>query len=82
MKINQIRAAALAILKGAKLVYAKGYTWAEADYPIVFPTTLFRQASVSKIFTAVAIYQLIPPLLVVYLDLPYPPMLGALTVSY
>ncbi|ADB41530.1 serine hydrolase [Spirosoma linguale] len=59
MKINQLRGASLAIVKGTRLVYAKGYTWAEADYPTVQPTTLFRQASVSKTFAAIAIYKLI-----------------------
>jgi CubicO group peptidase (beta-lactamase class C family) len=59
MKINQVRGSSLAITKGSKLVYAKGYTWAEPNYPNILPTTLFRQASVSKMFTALAIYQLI-----------------------
>lgn len=59
MKRNQIRGAALAIVKGTRLVYAKGYTWAEAGYPKVKPTTLFRQASVSKVFASIATYQLI-----------------------
>jgi CubicO group peptidase (beta-lactamase class C family) len=59
MKVNNIRGAALAIVKGTRLVYAKGYTWAEAGYPKVKPTTLFRQASVSKFFASIATYQLI-----------------------
>jgi CubicO group peptidase (beta-lactamase class C family) len=59
MKLNGVRGAALSIVNGTRLVYAKGYTWAPADYPDVKPTTLFRQASVSKTFTAVATYRLI-----------------------
>jgi CubicO group peptidase (beta-lactamase class C family) len=59
MKTFDLRGMSLAILDGARLVYAKGYTWAEPDYPDITPTTYFRQASVSKTFTALAIYQLI-----------------------
>jgi len=59
MKLNGVRGAALAIVDGTRLVYAKGYTWALPDYPDVQPTTFFRQASVSKTFAAIAIYQLI-----------------------
>ncbi len=59
MKTFDLRGMSLAILDGARLVYAKGYTWAEPDYPDTIPTTYFRQASVSKTFTALAIYQLI-----------------------
>jgi len=51
--------AALAIVHGTRLVYARGYTLAEPDWPIVEPTTYFRLASVSKTVTALAIYQLI-----------------------
>jgi CubicO group peptidase (beta-lactamase class C family) len=53
------RYAALAIVKGTKLVYARGYTLAEPDWPLVQPTTYFRLASASKTVTALAIYQLI-----------------------
>jgi CubicO group peptidase (beta-lactamase class C family) len=59
MKAHRIRGASLAIVDESRLVYAKGYTWSEPDYPAVQPTTLYRQASVSKIFVAMAIYQLI-----------------------
>jgi CubicO group peptidase (beta-lactamase class C family) len=59
MKKNRVRGAAVAVVKGTRLVYAKGYTWAEAGYPKVKPTTLFRQASVSKVFASIATYQLI-----------------------
>jgi CubicO group peptidase (beta-lactamase class C family) len=54
-----VRHAALAIVHGTKLVYARGYTLAEPDWPTVQPTTCFRLASVSKAVTALAIFQLI-----------------------
>lgn len=59
VKANAIRGCALAITQGTRLVYARGYTYAEPDYPNLQPTTLFRQASVSKLVCAIAIYQLI-----------------------
>ena len=59
MTANMLRGASLAIVSGTRLVYARGYTMAEPGYPDVQPTTFFRQASVSKMFTAAAIYQLI-----------------------
>jgi CubicO group peptidase (beta-lactamase class C family) len=60
IKAENLRGAALAITRGPQLVYAKGYTWAESApiYPDVLPTTLFRQASISKTFTAIAIWRL------------------------
>lgn len=59
MTANMLRGASLAVVNGTRLVYTRGYTWAEPGYPDVQPTTFFRQASVSKMFTAAAIYQLI-----------------------
>jgi CubicO group peptidase (beta-lactamase class C family) len=59
MQKNATRGAALAVTAGTKLVYAKGYTLAEARIPDVLPTTVFRLASVSKLLGAIAIYQLI-----------------------
>lgn len=59
MQANGVRGASLAIVKGTRLVYARGYTWAEEGYPDVQPTTRFRQASVSKTVAAFATYQLI-----------------------
>jgi CubicO group peptidase (beta-lactamase class C family) len=53
------RQASLAIVHGTQLVYARGYTMAEPDWPVVQPTTFFRLASVSKTVTALAIFQLI-----------------------
>jgi CubicO group peptidase (beta-lactamase class C family) len=59
IKDHSIHGCALAITKGTRLVYAKGYTNAAAGYPLVEPTTLFRLASVSKVFVTAAIYRLI-----------------------
>ena len=60
LKAHNLRGVALAITRGTELVYAKGYTWAESapTYPDVLPTTLFRQASISKTFTGIAIWRL------------------------
>lgn len=59
MKRSNIRGAALAIVKGTRLVLARGYTWAEPDYPAVKPTTCFRLASGSKLVVGLAIHQLV-----------------------
>jgi CubicO group peptidase (beta-lactamase class C family) len=59
MQETPVRHAALAIVKGKKLVFARGYSWAEPDWPLAQPTTRFRIASVSKTVMALAIYQLI-----------------------
>ena len=59
MRANATRGAALAVTSGTKLVYVRGYTFAEPDEPDVLPTTVFRLASVSKLLGAIAIYQLI-----------------------
>src|SRR5438067_4733608 len=59
MTDSPVRHASLAIVHGTKLVYARGYTMAEPDWPQVEPTTCFRLASVSKSVTALAVYQLI-----------------------
>jgi CubicO group peptidase (beta-lactamase class C family) len=48
--------AALAVVKGNKVVYAKGYGSANLEYGIsITPSTVFHVASVSKQFTAFAI---------------------------
>jgi CubicO group peptidase (beta-lactamase class C family) len=59
MEGNNVRAAALAVVKDTRLVFAHGYTWGEANYPVTEPTTLFRLASCSKPLTAMAILRLI-----------------------
>jgi CubicO group peptidase (beta-lactamase class C family) len=58
MTANMIRGASVAVVAGMRLVYVRGYTFAEPAYPDMQPTTFFRQASVSKMFTAAALYQL------------------------
>ncbi len=59
MQQYAIRGGSLAIARQGKLVFARSYTWAEADYPITQPTSLFRTASATKPFTSIAIHQLI-----------------------
>jgi CubicO group peptidase (beta-lactamase class C family) len=59
MKASDVHGASLAIIVDAHLVYAKGYAWGGGKIPVVRPTTLFRQASVSKLITALATMQLI-----------------------
>ena len=54
-----VRHASLAILHQARLVYARGYTLAEPDWPVAQPTTRFRLASCSKTVTSLAVFQLI-----------------------
>jgi len=49
-----VRSAALAVAREGVLLMSRGYTWAEPWFPITEPTTLFRQASVSKIFASAA----------------------------
>ncbi|MGH8480688.1 MAG: serine hydrolase [Gammaproteobacteria bacterium] len=58
MKASNIRGASLAIAQGTRLVFARAYTWAEPDYPLVEPTTSFRLASCSKLVAALGIHQL------------------------
>ncbi|WP_119270652.1 serine hydrolase [Taklimakanibacter deserti] len=58
MKHSNIRGAALAIVKDTRLVLARGYTWAEPDYPDVTPKTMFRLGSCSKMITSLSIHQL------------------------
>lgn len=52
--------AALAVSRQGKLIYARGFGWADANAqePVV-PRSLFRIASVSKPITAVAVLQLV-----------------------
>jgi len=54
-----IRAASVAIAKDGRLVYARGYTWDDADVEPVQPTTLFRTGSIGKAITSIAVHQLI-----------------------
>jgi CubicO group peptidase (beta-lactamase class C family) len=59
MQDHGIRGGALSIVEETRLVYAKGYTLAEQGYPVVQPTTLFRQASCSKILVAMSLYRIL-----------------------
>ena len=59
MQTYGVRQAAVALVKGTRLVLARAYTFAEPGYPIAQPTTAFRQASCSKTLTAILIHQLI-----------------------
>jgi N-acyl-D-amino-acid deacylase len=60
LKQYQVPGAALAITKEGRLVYARGFGFADQEQPrAVQPTDLFRIASVSKAITAVAVLQLV-----------------------
>ena len=60
MTTREIPGGALAIVKDRKLIYARGYGRADRDQPApVTPASLFRIASISKSFTAVAILKLV-----------------------
>lgn len=59
MRKWNIRSGALAVVKDAHLVMARGYTWAEPDYPTTQPESLFRIASCSKPLTSIAIHSLV-----------------------
>ena len=60
MQARKIPGGALAVVKDRRLVYARGYGWADREKMIpVQPASLFRIASVSKPITAVAVLKLI-----------------------
>ncbi len=60
MKARQTPGGALAVVKDGRQVYARGYGWADRERQVpVRPETLFRIASISKPFTAVAVLRLI-----------------------
>jgi CubicO group peptidase (beta-lactamase class C family) len=54
-----VRAGSLAVARQRKLLFARGYTWAEPDYPVTQADSPVRLAIVSKAFTAAVIYQLL-----------------------
>ncbi len=57
---RQIAGASLAITKGSKLIYARGFGLTDRELKTpVEPNSLFRIASVSKSLTAVAVLQLV-----------------------
>ena len=52
--------AALAVIKDSRLVYARGYGWADVEKrEAPRPDSLFRIASISKTFTGVAVVKLV-----------------------
>ena len=60
LRSDEIPGGALAIARQGRLVYARGYEWADKELKTpVDPTSLFRIASVSKPFTAVGIFTLV-----------------------
>ena len=58
MRASSIRAGSVAVARNGALVANRGYTWAEDGYAVTEPDTLFRLASVSKIFASAAAEQL------------------------
>lgn len=57
---HKVPGAAIAVTKDKRLVYARGFGWADREGEVrVQPTSLFRIASLSKPVTAVAIMQLV-----------------------
>jgi N-acyl-D-amino-acid deacylase len=62
---NKLPGAAVALTRNGKLVYARGFGYANVEKKTpVQPTSLFRTASVSKSITAVAVMQLVEKKLV------------------
>ncbi|HEY0422578.1 MAG TPA: serine hydrolase, partial [Rhodopila sp.] len=59
MTAHAIRAGTVAVARAGRVVANRGYTWAEPSYKITQPTTLFRIASLSKMFTAAATARLV-----------------------
>jgi CubicO group peptidase (beta-lactamase class C family) len=61
MKVRHIPGATVSILKDGKIFFAKGYGYADVEKkdPVLPERTLFRIASVSKLFTWTAVMQLV-----------------------
>jgi len=60
MKARNIPGGALAVVKDRRLVYARGYWWADREKRLAAtPRSLFRIASVSKPITAVGVLRLV-----------------------
>ena len=60
MAEHKVPGAAVAVTRGGRLVYARGFGYADVERKqTVTPTSLFRLASVSKPVTAVAVLQLV-----------------------
>ena len=58
MERNGIRAGSLCVSRNGRPIVQRGYTWAENGNMITQPSTPFRMASLSKLFTAAAITKL------------------------
>jgi N-acyl-D-amino-acid deacylase len=59
MEARNVPGGALAVVKDRRLAYTRGYGWADRENKVpVKPTSLFRIASISKPFTAVAVLKL------------------------
>jgi CubicO group peptidase (beta-lactamase class C family) len=63
---HDISASSVAITRGGRLVYARGYTWDHPNVEPVRPTSLFRIGSIAKSITSIAIHQLIEDGLLTY----------------
>jgi len=60
MKARNIPGGALAVVKDRRLVYTRGYGWADRENQVAAtPQSLFRIASISKPITAVAVLRLV-----------------------
>lgn len=60
MRANRVPGASLAVARDGKVVYARGYGFADVQRSVpVQPASLFRIASLSKPLTAIAILQLV-----------------------
>jgi CubicO group peptidase (beta-lactamase class C family) len=59
MAEHGIRAGAISISRNGAPLVRRGYTWAEGGYATTQPGSLFRFASLSKLFTAAAIERLV-----------------------
>src|SRR4051812_36317840 len=58
---RDIAGAVVSVVKDGQLLFAKGYGYADfaAKRPIIAEKTLFRPGSISKVFTAIAVMQLV-----------------------
>jgi CubicO group peptidase (beta-lactamase class C family) len=59
MQAANIRAGALAVASMGKTLFEHGYTWAEPNYPITQPNSIFRVASVTKAFVIALAFELV-----------------------
>src|SRR5205085_1451278 len=60
MQKQRIPGLSLAVIDGGKIVYAKGYGFANIEHQVpVRPETIFQSGSVGKQFTATAVMMLV-----------------------